>query len=471
MPKSKIYAVKKGFKTGLFYSWEECKEATNGFSGPIYKSFESEEEAQAFLDDVDVVMENDIMPRLQKGSVVAFTDGSFDSEKNAYGSGVCIFTPSENNVELSMKGNNQKYIDLRNIAGEIIAVLNAVDWAWKNGYDNVTVFYDYEGIGKWASGEWKAKKSLTDYYKRYIDEKKEIINIEFVKVSGHSNNKYNDRADKLAKSAIFDNKIIKDYGSNSGYIISPVSNNDVERLLNEVKEEYTGIEYQFSTGNSKKTWTVSFEQDKLSLSLFNDIKMVVQGKNSNLFQIITTAIMEKISCGDFVQVLRSAYSISINKADLNDDYLKMLPTIASKKLPEHLQTLIKQAIINLKNPAKGDIEFSMYTLPALKALEGVLKYNLNSCGIPMRSHSFNMFDFDDNKKIYYLKTEYLSKCSKNNVAKLENCYNYLYNQRHTLFHFGMLLFGKDVNTRLINTKKEADMLIEDTLKVIDQNYI
>ena len=85
-----------------------------------------------------------------------------------------------------------------------MAVLNAIDWACKNGYNQISIFYDYEGIGKWATGEWKTKTTLSSYYKRYIDDKKGIISFEFIKVSGHSNNKYNDRADELAKSAIFE---------------------------------------------------------------------------------------------------------------------------------------------------------------------------------------------------------------------------------------------------------------------------
>ena len=34
----------------------------------------------------------------------------------------------------------------------------AVQWAIKNGYHNLELRYDYEGIEKWAQGEWKAKK-------------------------------------------------------------------------------------------------------------------------------------------------------------------------------------------------------------------------------------------------------------------------------------------------------------------------
>ncbi|MDR3021375.1 MAG: RNase H1/viroplasmin domain-containing protein [Clostridiales bacterium] len=47
--KQKFYAVKKGNNTGIFLTWEECQDATKGFSGPEFKSFESEQEAQAYI--------------------------------------------------------------------------------------------------------------------------------------------------------------------------------------------------------------------------------------------------------------------------------------------------------------------------------------------------------------------------------------------------------------------------------------
>lgn len=468
--KNKIYAVKKGHSTGIFKNWEDCKAAVEGFAGAEYKSFEAEEEARAFLDDLDIVMNNDIAPRISSGKVVAYTDGSFDEGKKAYGSGVCIFAPRDVYVELSNIGKNEKYIDLRNVAGEIIAVLNAIDWAWKNGYDQISVFYDYEGIGKWATGEWKAKTVLSNYYKHYIDDKSGIISIEFIKVSGHSNNKYNDRADKLAKSAIFDNKVIRDLEGNSGYIISPVVENNIVVLLNKLKDECQGLDFSEHSNGTKKFWTVTLNEEKTQISLYNNIKMTVQGKKNNLFQIITTDIVETIQCGDFIQVLKGAYGISIDTAKVEDDYNNKLPAVSKEMLPQNIVTLIKQAIVNLNNPARNDTEFSMYTFPALRALEGILKYNLTKCGIPMTSYCFDMFS-KDSCGIYKLKARYSSGISTDKVLKLENCYNHFYNNRHTLFHFGIVVGNNDINTRLLTTKAEANSIIRDTLKVIDDNYI
>ena len=47
----KVYAVKRGHKTGIFYNWAECQSATNGYSGPEFKSFSTKEEAEA----VDII--------------------------------------------------------------------------------------------------------------------------------------------------------------------------------------------------------------------------------------------------------------------------------------------------------------------------------------------------------------------------------------------------------------------------------
>jgi ribonuclease HI len=43
--KAKFYAVWKGRKTGVFYSWDDCKSQVEGFEGAQYKSYDSESNA------------------------------------------------------------------------------------------------------------------------------------------------------------------------------------------------------------------------------------------------------------------------------------------------------------------------------------------------------------------------------------------------------------------------------------------
>ena len=70
MAKAKYYAVKKGHKIGVFESWDECREATSGFSGPDFKVFSTLEEATAYLNDENLYM-TQIEADLSNGYVVA----------------------------------------------------------------------------------------------------------------------------------------------------------------------------------------------------------------------------------------------------------------------------------------------------------------------------------------------------------------------------------------------------------------
>lgn len=45
----KYYAVKIGKRTGIFMTWPECESVVKGFPGAVYKSFQSQREAEDYL--------------------------------------------------------------------------------------------------------------------------------------------------------------------------------------------------------------------------------------------------------------------------------------------------------------------------------------------------------------------------------------------------------------------------------------
>ncbi|MDG5800503.1 ribonuclease H family protein [Marinilabiliaceae bacterium ANBcel2] len=47
MSRSKYYVVWRGYRTGVFNSWEKCKEAIKGYEGAQYKSYKSKSEAES----------------------------------------------------------------------------------------------------------------------------------------------------------------------------------------------------------------------------------------------------------------------------------------------------------------------------------------------------------------------------------------------------------------------------------------
>lgn len=190
---AKYYAVKQGRKPGIYSSWDECKKQVEKYKGAIYKSFVSLDEAKNFIKEEKVEFD---------GGLIAYVDGSYNIKSKEYGFGCVLIEDQKVIKELYGKGNDENYASMRNVAGEILGSVCAMEYAKNNGYDGVCIYYDYEGIEKWANGLWKANKIGTIEYSKKVKKYRESLKIAFVKVLAHSGDFYNERADQLAKKAV-----------------------------------------------------------------------------------------------------------------------------------------------------------------------------------------------------------------------------------------------------------------------------
>ena len=194
----KYYAVKKGLKTGIFRTWDECKASVSGYSGAVYKSFQSEEEARSFL-GLNGQKEEGVQ---NPCCVEIYVDGSYNSATGEFSYGMVVLLGGQEET-YSQSFQDEELATMRNVAGEIKGAEAAMQYALDHGIREIAIYHDYEGIAKWCLGEWKTNKEGTRAYKEYFDSVKQQVEIHFVKVKGHSGDKYNDRADELAKSVIF----------------------------------------------------------------------------------------------------------------------------------------------------------------------------------------------------------------------------------------------------------------------------
>ena len=191
----KYYAVRKGTKTGIFNTWDECKKNVDGFSGAQYKSFKTKEEALAYIGDGNEVKIDNT------NGVIAYVDGSYNIATKEFSYGMVILRDSKE-YTFNKKFDDKDLASMRNVAGEIKGAQAAMAYAVEEGLKEITIYYDYAGIAFWCLGDWKANKEGTIAYKEYYDSIKELVKVNFVKVKGHSGDKYNDMADALAKEAL-----------------------------------------------------------------------------------------------------------------------------------------------------------------------------------------------------------------------------------------------------------------------------
>lgn len=201
--KSKFYAVREGREKGVFTSWAECKNAIFGFSGAVYKSFESEVEARKWFKGDSLTQS---FPEAKSGDSSetsflvdydVYTDGSYVDGQYSW---AYAFVKDDVVVcEDSNAGKNPDAGTMRNVAGEIAAALYAVRRAAQMGV-KIRILHDYAGIAFWVTGEWRAKNEFTQAYAKLMNEHRGIY--VFEKVKGHSGNKFNDYVDKLAKAAL-----------------------------------------------------------------------------------------------------------------------------------------------------------------------------------------------------------------------------------------------------------------------------
>ncbi len=192
----KYYAVKIGRETGIFESWDKCKSLVTGFKGAQFKGFETLKDAEQYLSDTD---SSGLTPR--EGAAVAYVDGSYDVKTQRFSYGAVIFHNGRE-ITKSEAFSDPELASMRNVAGEIKGAAEAMLYCVENGIDKLDLYYDYAGIEHWCTGAWKTNKQGTIEYKQYYDFVKPRLDVRFIKVKGHSGNKYNDIADKLAKQAL-----------------------------------------------------------------------------------------------------------------------------------------------------------------------------------------------------------------------------------------------------------------------------
>lgn len=235
--KSKFYAVRN--TNQIFENWSDCEKVVKGAKGVEFKSFPTNEQAEAYLRGEEPVLStkktSEIVPYVSesgiKGTIrmaedsdpllwgingfIYSTDGSFNTQTQTYGGAFACY---ENGVLLDGKAvanNKPQFAQSRNVAGEVCGFGLALSDAMERKLTKITVICDYEGIFRWSAPKsviindvacWgvSLKKPVGRYHAHLLEVAKSsgIEEIDFIWVRGHRGLQVNQTADKLAKKVV-----------------------------------------------------------------------------------------------------------------------------------------------------------------------------------------------------------------------------------------------------------------------------
>ncbi|MGM9530511.1 ribonuclease H family protein, partial [Intestinibacter sp.] len=262
MAKKKVYAIKEGFdfsknqrvQNKLVDSWSECQKYIKGVKGAIYKSFEDVEEAKSFLQNGSELLRKG-KDSYDENCLHIYVDGSYNSASRKFSYGVVAVYNDIVEYIHGGSGKNAEDNNIRQIAGELKAAVEGVEYALENGHKKVVVFHDYEGICHHATGFWQRKdKSSKDYYEKMNTLMDKGIEIQFVQVKSHQEDLFNEMADTICKKelGIDNDKILEKHLSNNQILVK--SQDIKEKIESLVTKGYQNI---VVFGEDKNTTKIS----------------------------------------------------------------------------------------------------------------------------------------------------------------------------------------------------------------------
>ena len=238
------------------------------------------------------------------------------------------------------------------------------------------------------------------------------------------------------------------------------------------------IEYMKSIKNVKfrekeiekpphKSYQFIHGKDKITFNVYETGMFVIQGKTAYLYSeaISFLGYCPDITIEEIIETNIKLQSIEVSNADIKDEMAELLPNTFNK-IDETIIKILSPSLALSKLKIKLD-DYSCFAFPALRALEGYLKYILFINKIEVDHNFGKIFDYNSNNGEYSLKKSYSKKIDNIKKQKaIEYVYDYFNKNRHTIFHADQIL----IQSRILEDKAEADMIIQEVIRIIEDTY-
>ena len=421
----------------------------------------------------------DELKGLKEKEVVAFVDGSYNSKEEKSGFGVLIIDDKGIQTPLYRaftKAFKADFLELRNVAAELEGVKEAVKWAVAYNKTRIKIYYDYEGIGKWADGSWRANKGITRQYAAFIKEKQSVITIDFCKVPAHSGIEYNEMADQLAKNSLLE-KGYKTYDDGSIYFVgfSGADWRAIVECINEenmelAEESRETVHIETKDFNNRQRLDITDSKNRVAINCYSNRNSYVQGKQSVLFQKIISTAIELMKNGQTViETLNHFHVLSISQEEVEVKFEQLLPHYNGERSGKHYNNLLSAVYNTMWTGYMPD--YTSLITPIFRSYEYYLhrilgdKMGLETC----KTNGSNNFSFfmkmDDGQ--YECNSGSTSVLTDKQLTYLNDLYNVYHGIRHPYTHWSV----DDYDTAVMTSMETAREHIIKGLTLADNYYI
>lgn len=257
------YAVHRGIKPGIYRTWTECSQQIKDFPNASYRKFDTEEDALEYVrtggikkaskrELQNLNISNKVIKRQKLNAtetsgyllrnpeepVVVFTDGaSTENGKRRSKAGIGVYWGYNHPLNASKRISGRQ----TNNRAEIYAAVHALNQAKQIGARKVKLYTDSQfvihaitdWIKKWKQNGWKLVTGKDVVNKEdliALDAAQKDLEVEWIYVRAHANNKGNDEADRLAVAG---SKLLLEPGNCSEFEKFQTEMNDQDESSNE----------------------------------------------------------------------------------------------------------------------------------------------------------------------------------------------------------------------------------------------
>lgn len=217
---------------------------------------------------------------------------------------------------------------------------------------------------------------------------------------------------------------------------------------------------------------IGSELSEVTMTFFkNKNKLMLQGKPLLLLSKCATYMSEIADSDSSIEATNGYFSIQIERNEIEDEFKALLPN-AHDKLVEKIKSSLLQALQNRRNVG-GCYDPTFLVYPALRAIDGHLRYVFHQKGVPL-SRNYNQFDPSDVAVTGFervLQSAHEAKFSNdvNVIRCLNESYAYIHIHRNSLFHWdNPAPIGPDT-TRVLQPN-EVEPMIMDIFGMIEKYY-